>query len=321
MSSASPSERLPAPPVSLTLPRSPERVAGAAPVLPLTPLLGREREVATVRALLDESEVRLLTLTGPGGVGKTRLALEVAVGLHHQYAHGATAVPLAALTDAALVPATIAQVFGVREAGQRPVADVLRDVLQPRHLLLVLDNLEQVLDAGNWIVDLLTACPRLTVLATSRVPLHVRGEHRFPIAPLPVPEPKQATLQALPTYAAVALFVARARDARPDFALTEANAASVAAICQRLDGLPLAIELAAARTSVLSPPALLARLTERLTLLTGGPRDLPERLRTMRNAIAWSYDLLTDEEQSLFRCLAVFAGGVPLDFIERGLSP
>ncbi|MGH2618181.1 MAG: ATP-binding protein, partial [Thermomicrobiales bacterium] len=261
--------------------------------------------------------VPLLTLTGPGGVGKTRLALQVAADVADEFTAGVAFIPLAPIHDPVLVLPTIAQTLGIREGSNQSLATRLAEALRDRQLLLVLDNLEQVLDAAAEIADLLAACPDLTVLATSRSVLHVTGEHAVAVPPLLLPASDESVaLSDLARIEAVALFVARAQAADPNFTLTASNAASVATICKQLNGLPLAIELAAARTRVLSPDALLARLTDPLRLLTGGARDQPPRLRSMREAVAWSHDLLSPEEQTLFRRLAVFVGGCTLEGAE-----
>ena len=288
-----------------------------------TTFVGREADVAAVRQRLLDGDVRLLTLVGPGGVGKTRLALEAARGLLVRPAAGAAGafpdgvwfVSLQSLSDPALVLPGVAQALGVDSTGGGPVEERLREHLEPRSLLLVLDNFEHLLAAAPSVAALLDASPRLNVLATSREPLHVRAEHEFPVLPLPVPGPGVAALDGVREHAAVHLFVERARRVRPDFVLTDGNAGAVAELCRRLDGLPLAIELAAARLKALSPEALLARLDLRLPLLTGGPRDAPARQRTLRATIAWSYDLLPRSEQVLFRRLGVFAGGCPAEAV------
>jgi non-specific serine/threonine protein kinase len=285
--------------------------------VPLTSFVGREREIAAVIELLRYDEVRLLTLTGPGGVGKTRLALQVAESLASEFADGAAFADLAPLRDSARVLPAVARAVGVPEAGDRPVSQRLAAALAGRTFLLVLDSVEHVGAAAPAVADLLADCPGLVVLATGRGALHVGGEQEFPVPPMSLPDP--AHLPPLPELAAaeaVALFVERAGAVRPGFALTAENAVAVAEICVRLDGLPLAIELAAARAKVLSPQALLARLEHRLALLTGGARDAPARQRTLRDAIAWSYGLLTPEDQTLFRWLSVFVGGCTLTAAE-----
>ncbi len=261
--------------------------------------------------------MRLLTLTGPGGVGKTRLALEAAAGLADTFPDGARFVSLAPITDPVLVAPMVAQALGVREAGDEPITERLAAFLRDKRLLLLLDNFEQVVEAAPLVTDLLAACPGLKGLVTSRVRLRLSGERDYPVPPLAVPAPAgPRPFQYAKGSAAVRLFSERAQAVRPEFALTPENASAVADICRGLDGLPLAIELAAARIKVLPPAALLARLEKRLPLLTGGGRDLPARQQTMRDAIAWSHDLLTPEEQALFRWLAVFVGGFTLEGAE-----
>jgi predicted ATPase/DNA-binding XRE family transcriptional regulator len=298
-----PTHSEPVPPIP-SLPRPPSR------------LIGREPEVAVLRDLLAQGEPRLVTLTGPGGTGKTRLAQEVAAILADWFPDGFWFVDLSPLTDADLVLPTVATVLGVPEGGDG-LETRLRGFLANKRALLVLDNVERVVAAAPRVTAMLAHAPGLRVLATSRMPLHVQGEQEFPLSPLAFPDATSlSSREEVEQFAAVRLFVERARAIQPDFAMSAANARAIAAICQRVDGLPLAIELAAARVRVLPPMALVARLEKRLPLLTGGARTLPARQRTMRDAIAWSYDLLTPKEQSLFRRLAVFAGGFTLDAAE-----
>jgi predicted ATPase/class 3 adenylate cyclase len=278
----------------------------------LTSFVGRESDVATVEGLVGES--RLLTLTGPGGTGKTRLAIRVASDLVERFDDGASFVPLAPVSDPALVLGAIAQVLGIQDAGDRPLADTVDDWLRDRNLLLVLDNFEHVLTASALVARLLASAGRLHVLATSREVLHLAGEREYPVDPLEVPDPAaEVRTERLLEIDAVLLFVERARAVRPEFRLTDDNARTVVEICRRLDGLPLAIELAAARLRILSPEALLDRLGRSLDLLSSGARDVSSRQQTLRGAIEWSERLLEPSEATLFRGLAVFRGGWTID--------
>jgi predicted ATPase/DNA-binding XRE family transcriptional regulator len=279
---------------------------------PLTRLIGREAELAALSAELQDRKVRLLTVTGPGGVGKTRLAIAAAAERQDEFPDGVWFVDLAPLNDPALVLPTVARALGLREGSNRSLPDVVSGSLAAKHLMLVLDNYEHLLAAAPVVGDLLGAGPRIVVLVTSREPLRLRGEQEVAISPLPLPEHYDSYV-VLAQNPAVRLFVHRAHAAKRDFDLTDENAGVVAAICRQVDGLPLAIELAAARVKVLPPAALLARLETRLPVLAGGPRDAPARQRTLRDTIAWSHDLLTSKEQTLFRRLGVFAGGWALD--------
>ena len=280
---------------------------------PLTSFVGREREVAAVADLIRRDDVRLVTLTGPGGVGKTRLALRVAKEIGEAFVAGVAFVDLAPARNPADVLAAVAAAIGVPDLGKRPLRDSLVSVLAERDVLLILDNFEHVLSAAPLIAGLLARCPRVRILASSRAPLGVAGEHLWPVAPLPLPPVDHAGPDFGP---AVALFVERAQAVVPEFQLSAANAATVMQICRRLEGLPLALELAAARMRLLSPAELLARLTQRLPLLSGGTCDLPPRLRTLESAIAWSYDLLTPAQRRLCQRLAVFVGGFTIEAVE-----
>lgn len=282
--------------------------------VPLTPLIGREAEVASIRELMARDEVRLVVLTGPSGTGKTRLALQVTTELLPRFDDGVWFVPLAPVADPNLVPSAIAQALGLKESEKKPLVELLKERLRRARALLVLDNFEQIVEAGPFLTDILAACPRVEVLVTSRATLHLSGEYDFPVPPLPLPDPAlPASAETISASPAVALFIERARAVQPDFALTDGNSRAVAEICARLDGLPLAIELAATRIRVLSPEVMRSRLENRLELLTGGPRDFPERQQTMRGAIAWSYDLLGEDERLLFRRSSVFVGGFTLE--------
>ncbi len=302
--------------LALTSERVPEAVVAALPTPP-TPLVGREQETEAVVDLLNRRSVRLVTLAGPGGVGKSRLALEVAARLGPTFKDGVRFVELASVTAPELVATTLAGKLGLRKTTGQPPLDDLKSYLRDKQLLLVLDNFEQVIEAAPLVAELLAAAPGVKALVTSRTVLRLSGEHGFTVPPLSLPEPGAApVLESLKQSEAVSLFVQRAQAAKPSFELTDETAQAVAAICRRLDGLPLAIELAAARVRLLPPQALLARLGSGLELLTGGARDLPDRQRTLRSVIAWSFDLLKEDERTLFAQLGVFVGGFDLQAAE-----
>lgn len=287
--------------------------------VPGTAFVGRDKELAALKEVLLRADVRLVTVTGPGGIGKSRLALEVAREMGGEFSSGTYFVALAAVNEPEMIPFSIAQALGVRETAGEARLESLKKYLQSVRgpMLLMLDNFEQVVAGAPLLAEMLALAPSLKLMVTSRSALHVYEEHEFPVPPLGLPKADSLhSLAALSKYSAITLFVQRAAAVKPDFKLTEENAGAVAEICARLDGLPLAIELAAARAKLLSPSAILSRLASRLQLLTGGARDLPARQQTLRQAIDWSYDLLTAPEQKLFRRLAVFRGGCTLEAVE-----
>src|SRR4051794_6058846 len=293
-----------------------------APPVPPGALIGRERELAAVIDVLSGGDVRILTLTGPGGVGKTRLAQETARRLDAGFSDGAVWVPVATLADPALLPAAVAGALGLATDGPPGDVEVVAGALAGRRLLLVLDDFERITAAAGTVADLAARCPELVVLVTSRVSLRLRSGREFAVDPLATPAPGTSTpVQALAANPAVELFLRRAQASTADFVLTGANADAVAEICRRLEGLPLALELAAARIAVLPPAAMLGRLHHRLGVLTGAAPDAPQRQRTMRAAITWSHDLLSASAQALFRRLAVFEGGCTLSAIEAVCPP
>jgi predicted ATPase/DNA-binding CsgD family transcriptional regulator len=290
------------------------------PDLPLqrSPLIGRKQEIERICSLLQQAEVRILTLTGTGGIGKTRLSLQVAVELTDSFADGIYFIPLASIRDPELVMPTIAQTLGIKGAREESYLSLLKAYLREKHALLLLDNFEHILTAAPAIAELLTTCFHLKLLLTSRAPLHIDGEYEFHVPPLAIPDLKHLpTIEALANFAAIVLFLQRAQMIKPDFQINATNARFIAEICVRLDGLPLAIELAAARCKLLPPQALLSRLERRLAVLTQGGRDAPLRHQTLRNTLDWSYDLLNEDEKWFFRHLAIFIGGCHLAVFEE----
>jgi predicted ATPase/Tfp pilus assembly protein PilF len=285
------------------------------PVQP-TPFIGRAKQLAAIKELLMNAETRLVTLMGPGGTGKTRLSLQVAQELLDQFINGVYFVPLADDTDASQLISRVAQQLEVREGG-RPLLENVKDYLRDKRMLLVMDNFEQLVSAAPIVADLLVAAPQLKIITSSRIALNLHGEREFPVPPLELPQVEnESAWENLIENESVILFVGRARAVHPNFALTKDNASSIAEICRRLDGLPLALELAAARIKLLGPQAILVRLDDKLKLLTGGARDLPTRHQTLRNTLEWSYDLLNQDEKILYARLSVFVGGFTLEAAE-----
>ncbi|GAC1357235.1 MAG: hypothetical protein NVSMB38_39390 [Ktedonobacteraceae bacterium] len=283
----------------------------------LTSFVGHEQDITKALQLIHMADVRLLSIIGTGGVGKTRFSLQLTTYLASNFADGIFFIPLASIQNPNLVIATIAQVLEVVEDGEQPLLNLLKNFIGNKQLLLLLDNFEQVIGAAPQIAELVASCSRLKLIVTSREVLHVRSEHPFLLAPLALPSPKHVSdLSYLSGCAAVYLFVERVQAVKPGFILNKTNASIIAEICTHLDGLPLAIELAATRIRILSLQALLAQLERRLQVLTSGARDLPERQRTLRATMQWSYDLLTSEEQYLFRWLSIFAGGCTLQAVQ-----
>ena len=285
-----------------------ERIPNNLPAQP-TPLVGREQELNTAQELILRDDVRLVTFTGSGGTGKTRLAVELAATVLNNFPSGVFVVFLAPIKEPTFVLPTIASSLGLKEAEGRPIDQTLKEHLRDRRTLLVLDNFEQVLAASSTVSELLRECPELKTLVTSRIPLHIRGEHELPVLPLALPDPKKLlSVEMTLSYPAITLFVQRAQAVRPDFVVTPENASPIAQICVRLDGLPLALELAAAQIRIMLPAVMLQRMKKRLEFLTDGAQDLPPRQRTLRNTIAWSFDLLDPMVKKTFRRVSVFAG-------------
>ena len=282
--------------------------------MPLTSFVGRHREIHEIKQLLTTK--RLITLTGPGGSGKTRLALEVASTINHAFANGAAFVDLSAITHAATVINAIAHALDITENPDIPLPEILKRALRSQEILLLIDNFEHVIEAAPLLADLLMGAPQIKMLVTSRAALHLSGEQEHPVLPLSLPDSGSVAIEHLIESEAITLFRQQARSAQPHFEITSDNAPAIAEICLRLDGLPLAIELAAARCKLLSPQALLNRLSSRLDALNTGPRDVPARQQTLRNTLDWSYDLLNEAEKLLFARLAVFRGGRSLEAIE-----
>jgi len=306
-------------PATTSLPlTSPHLSLRARVPVPPTQLIGRAELVATVAAQLDplRTNVRLLTLIGTGGVGKTRVAIAAASMLREAYPDGVAFIDLAPVREMRLVPATLARALDLQESSGRSARELLLDHLREKQLLLILDNFEHLLDAASLVAELLGTCAHVRLLVTSRTALRLRSEHRLPVLPLPAPDSQSKSVVTIAASPAVALFADRAQAVTPEFRLDSTNAAVVGAICRRLDGIPLAIELAAARTNTLEPQALVSMLRRRLPLLSGGAPDLPPRQRTLRGTIAWSEALLEPSDRVLFRRLAVFAGGWTIDAVE-----